>query len=107
MRLVNSLAAAAFAVGMASSAALAQQQEGLVNVNVSGTQVQVPIGIAAQVCGVSVDALVIDESNTVTDCELTQEDVAQNEAFQNFVNRGQGGGQGQGQGRANAPGQNR
>lgn len=88
---------AAFALSAGS--ALAQQQAGLVNVNVSGTQVQVPIGIAAQVCGVSVDALVIDESNTITNCELTQEDVAQNEAFQNFENRGQG--------RAQAPGQNR
>ncbi|HEX2258069.1 MAG TPA: hypothetical protein VHG92_15470 [Afifellaceae bacterium] len=97
---MKTFAAAAVAIGMASSAALAQQ-EGLVNVDVGENQVQVPIGIAAQACGVSVDALVVDDSNTVTNCELDQD----NQAFQNFVNRGAGGGQGQGQGKENAPGQ--
>ena len=92
------IAAAGLALAL-SGAAFAQNQDGLVNVAVddslndiaSNNAVQIPIGIAAQVCGVSVDALAIDEAtNTATGCTLTQEMVSDNEAFNNFVNRGGG-----------------
>lgn len=68
------LTAAAFALTTASGAAFAQQQEGLVNVNLSDIQVdiardldvnvsqipvtvQVPVGVAANVCGVEANVL--------------------------------------------------
>jgi hypothetical protein len=40
-----------------SAPAFAQTQEGLVNVNVSGVDVQVPVAVAANVCDVNVNAL--------------------------------------------------
>jgi hypothetical protein len=40
-----------------SAPAFAQTQEGLVNVNVSGVLVQVPVGIAANICDTNVNAL--------------------------------------------------
>ena len=73
-----------------------QTQSGLVNLNVEGNTVQVPVAIAAQVCGVSVDALAIDDSNTVTGCDDVDADSA---ALSGFMNRPEGTGQ------ANAPGQ--
>ena len=95
---------AAALAGTLAGAAYAQQ-EGLVNLNVSDNQVSVPIGIAAQACGVSVDALQVDTTtNTVTECELDQE----NQALQSYINnsnRQTAPGQQEGGGNANAPGQ--
>jgi hypothetical protein len=47
------------ALGFVSVPAAAQQQEGLINVNVTdvGVVAQVPIGIAANVCGVNANVL--------------------------------------------------
>jgi hypothetical protein len=42
---------------MAATSAVAQEQTGLVNVNVSDNTIQVPIAIAANICDVSVIAL--------------------------------------------------
>lgn len=58
-------ASAALGLGLLAGPASAQpQQEGLVNVNVSDVTVQVPVGIAANVCDLTVAALaeVIDEA---------------------------------------------
>ena len=53
------LAMSVVAMAIPASAS-AQTQEGLVNVNISGNTVQVPIGIAANICDVNV-AVLVDE----------------------------------------------
>jgi hypothetical protein len=50
-------AASAACLGIAAAPAPAANQNGLVNVDLTGNTVQVPIGIAANVCDVSVAAL--------------------------------------------------
>jgi hypothetical protein len=47
----------AFGVGTSSANAQAPDQEGLVNVNVSGVWIQVPISVAANICDVNVIVL--------------------------------------------------
>lgn len=86
-------AAAVLSLALGGSA-FAQQQNGLVTVNVqdieavNGNTVQIPIGIAAQVCpNLDVNALT-DEQRGGTepiDCTVTQESA--NEAFTNFVSK--------------------
>ena len=65
-------------VGMATSASAAPViTGGLVNVTVvdlvdlTNTSVTVPVTVAAQICGVSVQALVVDlgPDGTITDCD--------------------------------------
>jgi hypothetical protein len=46
-------------------------QQGLVNVNVTDLVVQVPIGIAANVCDVNVGVLVNDLRDAAADCDAT------------------------------------
>lgn len=63
------LATAAVSIGLMATPASAQpMQEGLVNVNVSDVTVQVPVGVAANVCDLTVAALaeVIDDAGTCT-----------------------------------------
>ena len=55
-RLLAILAAAVMALAL-TTAASAQNQSGLVNVAVVNNNVQIPIGIAANVCGVTVNVL--------------------------------------------------
>lgn len=43
-------------------------QQGLINVNITNVDVQVPISVAANICGVSVDALVSDLTQGAVDC---------------------------------------
>lgn len=100
----STVAATTLILALASAPALAQgqsgnaggnnaQQEGLVNVAVgdigvdalNGTQVQVPIGIAAQVCGVNANVIAEQGDTALEDCEVTQETA--NEAFLNFVQK--------------------
>jgi hypothetical protein len=99
--------AAIFTLALGGTA-FAQQQEGLVTVNVSdieavsGNTVQVPIGIAAQVCpDLDVNALTDEQrgGDTAIDCTVTQESA--NEAFLNYVSRGST----NTQGKETAPGQ--
>jgi hypothetical protein len=52
-----SVLAAGSVVGLAGPAGAQPQQNGLINVNISDLDVQVPIGIAANVCDVSVAVL--------------------------------------------------
>jgi hypothetical protein len=89
--IVAGLLASALSVGIAQAA-----QEGLVNVKVGnvsalndigiaeGTSIQVPIGIAAQVCpGVDANVLAKQKEGAVVDCTVTQDSA--NEAFINFA----------------------
>jgi hypothetical protein len=93
MMMKTLLATAGLVLSVAVSPALAQQ-EGLVNVNVEGVAVQVPVGIAAQVCGVDANVLAdqfVGTENVV--CDIDQQTAAQH----NIGPQGQGGGQGGGQ----------
>ena len=69
-RLVIAATAAVAALVVPASASAQVDQDGLVNVNVSDNVVQVPIGIAANVCGVSVAVLAQLASGPV-DCTTT------------------------------------
>ena len=60
-RLAAVAAASVACVGVAAAPAAAAPQEGLVNVDLTGNTVQLPIGVAANVCDVTVAAL---SSNT-------------------------------------------
>jgi hypothetical protein len=92
MRLMTTIAAAAVSLGMAAAPALAQQQEGLVNVNVSDVDVgvianvQVPVAIAANVCGVAVNVLAEQLPGDV-ECEANAESAAENRQFMRFAER--------------------
>jgi hypothetical protein len=72
--------------------ATAQQQEGLVNVNVSDVDVgvianvQVPVAIAANVCGVAVNVLAEQLPGDV-ECEADAESAAENTQFMRFAER--------------------
>jgi hypothetical protein len=91
--------AAALGLGLAASVP-AQQQEGLVNVNVSDNEileelnlsapitVQAPIGVAANVCEVNANVLAEQARNGAAECD------AQNSsrALQQLVNRQRAGG---------------
>jgi predicted metal-dependent HD superfamily phosphohydrolase len=56
-RLVGIFVALALSLGVAAAPASAQQQTGLVNVAVTDNTVQVPIAVAANVCGVQAAVL--------------------------------------------------
>lgn len=64
------LTAGTLAFGAASAPASAQQS-GLVNVDVSNNTVQVPIAVAANVCGVQVGVLAQQLRQGPVDCEAT------------------------------------
>jgi hypothetical protein len=72
--------------------AVAQQQEGLINVNVSDidvgviANVQVPVAIAANVCGVAVNVLAEQLPGDV-ECEADAEAAANNKQFMQFAER--------------------
>jgi hypothetical protein len=53
----------------ADSAAGQSSQEGLINVNITDVDVQAPIAVAADVCGVAVNVLVQDLKQGPVDCE--------------------------------------
>jgi hypothetical protein len=67
------------AAGLVIGSALAQaEQTGLVNVSVEGNTVQVPVSVAANVCGVSVAVLVAEYQGTDrVACEIDQETAAE------------------------------
>jgi hypothetical protein len=56
-RLIGIFVALALSLGVAAAPASAQQQNGLVNVAVVNNTVQVPIAVAANVCGLQVGIL--------------------------------------------------
>lgn len=99
MRLTASMTAIALAAALTAGTAGAQQQNGLVNVGIgdiealndldiaNGTVVQVPIGIAAQVCDVDANVLASEGSDGETVCTVEQEQA--NDAFINYVTQEQ------------------
>jgi hypothetical protein len=106
----STVIAAGFAFAL-SGAAFAQQQNGLVNVNISDVvddiavainvdrnqipvTVQVPVGIAANVCNVSA-AVLAQQAADAAPCDATTTSQALNQAVQRNVG---GGGQKQKQG---------
>jgi len=59
-------------IGVAAGPASAQpQQNGLVNLNISGNTVQVPVGVAANVCNVSVNVLATLVNNEAAPCDAS------------------------------------
>jgi hypothetical protein len=66
----------ALALGAASPAFAQTQQDGLVNVNVEGVDVLVPISVAANLCDVNVAALARQEREEGAECDATAESLA-------------------------------
>jgi uncharacterized membrane protein len=54
---------------MVGVSAKAQTQEGLVNLNIDDVTVQIPVTVAANICGVSVDVLTSGILNGPVDCQ--------------------------------------
>jgi hypothetical protein len=69
--LISAAALAAASMGLAAPANAAPpvNQSGLVNVNVTDLAVQVPIGIAANICDVNVAVLVDTIQDAAADCD--------------------------------------
>ena len=73
MRIRASILAVAIAASLsiAAAPASAQQQSGLVNVDLSDVTVQVPIAVAANICDVNVAVLVSDLRDDAAMCNAT------------------------------------
>jgi hypothetical protein len=72
MRVRLSLTAATVVACLCIGAApAAAQQSGLVNVDISGNTVQVPIAVAANICDVNVAVLVADLRDDAARCDAT------------------------------------
>jgi hypothetical protein len=84
--------AATFGLSLLSAQSIAQEQEGLVNVNCvvcdNNTQVAIPIGVAAQVCGVDANVIAEQKEAALTECEINEQTVSSHQALQNFVKKG-------------------
>jgi hypothetical protein len=68
VRLTLAVFVAALSTLAATSTAAAQNQSGLVNVAIVDNTVQIPIGIAANVCGVAVNILSSATATAPVDC---------------------------------------
>lgn len=78
--ILAALAATLMLVGITAGPASAQpRQEGLVNVNATDINVQIPIGIAANVCGVAVNVLARAADLSDVDCTVEGVALAENE----------------------------
>ena len=66
-RLAAVMSIAVVSLGVSAGSAPAQPQEGLVNVSV--TDVNVPIGVAANVCNVQANVLAVGNFSEAGDCE--------------------------------------
>ena len=75
-RIAAVLGAAALSLGVAGPAAAAPTQEGLVNVNVSDVTVQVPIGVAANLCDINAAILAQAADVGGAECDATAESIA-------------------------------
>ena len=95
---MKEIAVAVIALGLLTGASYAQDQDqaGLVNVAtgdigidaLNNTTVQVPIGIAAQVCGVNANVIAEQKEEALTDCKVDQSTATQ--SFINFVSKKKG-----------------
>jgi hypothetical protein len=71
-RAMKATVAAVAAFALTAAPAPAQTtQEGLVNVSITDTNIQVPIGVAANVCGVTANVLASATQTAPVDCEAT------------------------------------
>ena len=69
-RAMKAVALAAVSLCIAAAPASAQvQQDGLVNVSITDTNIQVPIGVAANVCGVTANVLASATQTDPVECE--------------------------------------
>jgi hypothetical protein len=63
----------------------------LVNVNCvvcgNDTQVAIPIGVAAQVCGVDANVIAEQREAALTQCEINEQNVESHQALRNVVRR--------------------
>ncbi len=86
-RYTGRLLAATFLSAALVAPAVAQQR-GLVNVNVSDIVIQVPIGVAANICGFSVGVIQdARRANQETVCDATPKAVVDNQAASTFADR--------------------
>ena len=95
---MKEFAVAVVALGLLTGASYAQDQDqgGLVNVAtgdigidaLNNTTVQVPIGIAAQVCGVNANVIAEQKEEALTDCKVDQSTATQ--SFINYVSKKKG-----------------
>jgi hypothetical protein len=77
LRLAALAGAVALAVaGFAAAPASAQQQEGLVNLAVTDVNIQVPVGVAANICDVNVGILAEQLRMGGAECTATAESMA-------------------------------
>ena len=77
-RILAVLATAALMVAMMAMPASAQQQ-GLINLEISGNTVQVPVAVAANICDVSVNVVAENtEPGSTTTCEALADAEANN-----------------------------
>ncbi len=79
MNMIKILSGLAVAASLLMGSALAQtEQDGLVNINVEDNVVQVPVSVAAEVCGIDAAVLVAEFVGTdKTACEIDQETAAE------------------------------
>ncbi len=78
--ILGALVASLMLVGVTAGPASAQpRQQGLVNVNVTDVNVQIPIGVAANVCGVAVNVLAGAADLSQVDCEAEGVALAEND----------------------------
>jgi hypothetical protein len=77
MVLKSTVAAAALLLSVLAIPASAQEQEGLVNVNISGNTVQVPVAVAAQLCDTDVNVLAKQKEKGDVACSITQQQAAE------------------------------
>jgi hypothetical protein len=76
---VGATLAAVLMAGSIGTAGAQPRQEGLVNVYAEDVNVQIPIAIAANICGVAVNLLVQDVQQGPVDCDAEGVAVAQND----------------------------
>jgi hypothetical protein len=94
-RILAGGAAAAMSFGVMGGLAEAQTtQEGLVNVLVDGVNVQIPIGVAANVCGVAVNVLATAENFGDVECQSEAIAIADGDRNGGNGNGGNGNGNG-------------
>jgi hypothetical protein len=83
-KLLFGASALALSVGAGFAPASAATQEGLVNVNITDTNVQVPVTVAANICGVGINVL----AQNIGDAPVTCDALAQADADNRGGRRG-------------------
>src|SRR5438045_1277080 len=76
--LAGAIASALLALGLSAAPAAAATQRGLVNVDLTGNTVQVPVAVAADVCGVQANVIATDNFGGNALCTSTSRSTASN-----------------------------